>query len=195
MRPRTLDEFVGQETAAGAGAAAAPRDRAGRAALRDLLGAAGLRQEHAGAADRRPHARPLRDLQRRHLRASPTCAGRSRRRAAPAAAGGRRTILFVDEIHRFNKAQQDAFLPHVEDGTIVLIGATTENPYFEVNTPLLSRARIFRFEALSDEDLRALIRRALAGPRARPGRMRRRSWSPRPRSTSSRSPTATPATP
>ncbi|HEU4723767.1 MAG TPA: AAA family ATPase, partial [Candidatus Eisenbacteria bacterium] len=60
-------------------------------------------------------------------------------------ATGQSTILFVDEIHRFNKAQQDAFLPHVEDGTIILIGATTENPYFSVNTPLLSRARIFRF--------------------------------------------------
>lgn len=73
-----------------------------------------------------------------------------------------RTILFVDEIHRFNKAQQDAFLPHVEDGTIVLIGATTENPYFEVNSPLLSRARIFRFDPLGEEQIGALLDRALA---------------------------------
>src|SRR5204863_7542889 len=58
--------------------------------------------------------------------------------------GGERTVLFVDEIHRFNRAQQDAFLPHVEDGTILLIGATTENPYFSVNSPLLSRTRIYR---------------------------------------------------
>lgn len=71
----------------------------------------------------------------------------------------RRTILFVDEIHRFNKAQQDAFLPHVEDGTLILIGATTENPYFEVNAPLLSRARIFRFAALPDEAVRHLLDR------------------------------------
>src|SRR5205807_7450263 len=84
------------------------------------------------------------------------------RRSASSGGAGQRTILFVDEIHRFNRAQQDAFLPHVEDGTIVLIGATTENPYFEVNSPLLSRARIFRFEALEDADVRALIRRALA---------------------------------
>src|SRR5438067_1314925 len=66
---------------------------------------------------------------------------------------GRRTVLFVDELHRFNKAQQDAILPHVEDGTLTLIGATTENPSFEVIAPLLSRSRVFRLEALSREDL------------------------------------------
>ena len=74
---------------------------------------------------------------------------------------GQRTILFVDEIHRFNKAQQDAFLPHVEKGTIILIGATTENPYFEINSPLISRSRIYRFEPLTDEQVRAIIERAL----------------------------------
>ena len=74
---------------------------------------------------------------------------------------GRKTILFVDEIHRFNKAQQDAFLPHVEDGTIVLIGATTENPYFEVNSPLISRSRIFRFEQLAAEQIERIIRNAI----------------------------------
>ena len=72
-----------------------------------------------------------------------------------------RTLLFVDEIHRFNKAQQDAFLPHVEDGTIVLIGATTENPYFSVNAPLLSRARVYPFQALSDDEVAELLTRAL----------------------------------
>ncbi len=78
------------------------------------------------------------------------------------AASGRRTILFCDEIHRFNKSQQDAFLPHVEDGTIILIGATTENPSFEVNRPLLSRAPVFILEPLSVEDLREVILGALA---------------------------------
>lgn len=73
-----------------------------------------------------------------------------------------RTLLFVDEIHRFNKAQQDAFLPHVEDGTVVLIGATTENPYFSINAPLLSRARIYPFQALTDEDIATVLERALA---------------------------------
>jgi len=77
---------------------------------------------------------------------------------------GRRTIVFVDEIHRFNKAQQDAFLPHVEDGTVTLIGATTENPSFAVNAPLLSRCKVFRLERLAEADLEALLRRALADP-------------------------------
>jgi putative ATPase len=74
----------------------------------------------------------------------------------------RRTLLFVDEIHRFNKAQQDAFLPHVEDGTVILIGATTENPYFSVNAPLLSRARLFPFQPLTEEDISTVLDRALA---------------------------------
>ncbi len=74
---------------------------------------------------------------------------------------GQRTILFVDEIHRWNKAQQDALLPHVEDGTIVLIGATTENPYFEVIGPLVSRSRIFQFEPLADDEVEAILNQAL----------------------------------
>ncbi len=74
---------------------------------------------------------------------------------------GRRTVLFVDEIHRFNKAQQDAFLPHVEAGTIVLIGATTENPSFEVNSALLSRAKVYVLKPLGTDDLTAILRRAV----------------------------------
>lgn len=74
---------------------------------------------------------------------------------------GKRTILFLDEIHRFNKAQQDAFLPHVEDGTIILIGATTENPSFEVNSALLSRCRVFVLKALSENDIQTLLERTL----------------------------------
>src|SRR3954451_19165897 len=72
-----------------------------------------------------------------------------------------RTVLFVDEIHRFNKGQQDAILPYVEDGTVILIGATTENPSFEVNSPLLSRSRVIVLQALTDDDVRALLLRAL----------------------------------
>jgi putative ATPase len=75
---------------------------------------------------------------------------------------GKRTILFVDEIHRFNKAQQDAFLPHVESGAITLIGATTENPSFSVNSAVLSRCRVFRLDAISVDDLATLLERALA---------------------------------
>lgn len=78
---------------------------------------------------------------------------------------GERTILFVDEIHRFNKAQQDAFLPYVERGSIVLIGATTENPSFEVNSALLSRCKVFVLQALSVQDLVGLLRRGLSDPR------------------------------
>lgn len=77
---------------------------------------------------------------------------------------GKRTILFVDEIHRFNKGQQDALLPHVEDGTVTLIGATTENPSFELNAALISRARVVVLESLKPEDVRALLDRALAHP-------------------------------
>jgi len=73
----------------------------------------------------------------------------------------RRSVLFIDEIHRFNKAQQDALLPHVEDGTVTLIGATTENPYFEVNSALLSRMRVWRLEPLTNDDVAVIVRRAL----------------------------------
>ena len=78
---------------------------------------------------------------------------------------GRRTVLFIDEIHRFNKTQQDALLPAVEDGTIILIGATTENPYFEVNSALISRSRIFRLKALDEADIITLLRRAITDER------------------------------
>ena len=74
---------------------------------------------------------------------------------------GRATVLFIDEVHRFNKAQQDAFLPHVENGTVVFVGATTENPSFELNNALLSRARVYVLKALGSEDIEAVLRRAL----------------------------------
>ena len=77
---------------------------------------------------------------------------------------GQRTVLFIDEIHRFNKAQQDSILPHVEDGTVILIGATTENPSFEINSPLLSRSRVVVLNALTDEDVATIVQRALTDP-------------------------------
>src|SRR5680860_1469883 len=77
------------------------------------------------------------------------------------AGGGEGTILFLDEIHRFNKAQQDVLLPAVEEGLVWLVGATTENPYFEVNSALLSRCRVYELRALEEEDVLALLRRAL----------------------------------
>src|SRR6201999_879770 len=76
--------------------------------------------------------------------------------------GGRTTVFFLDEIHRFNKAQQDALLPAVEEGLIVLVGATTENPYFEVNSALISRTQIYELHELTPEDIATLLRRALA---------------------------------
>ena len=91
-------------------------------------------------------------------------------------AEGRRTILFVDEIHRFNQAQQDAFLPYVEEGTIVLIGATTENPSFEVNAPLLSRSRVYRLERLAEDDLVLLLRARPRRRDTRPGQRCRSSF-------------------
>jgi putative ATPase len=90
-----------------------------------------------------------------------------RARQRQAATGGR-TILFLDEIHRFNKAQQDALLPAVEEGLVTLIGATTENPYFEVNSALLSRTRVYELDALTPADLRLLLDRALASGECRP---------------------------
>ncbi len=77
-------------------------------------------------------------------------------------AEGKRTLLFIDEIHRFNKAQQDVLLPDVEEGTVILVGATTENPFFTVNSPLVSRSRIFQFQPLSSEDIKTLVLRAAA---------------------------------
>jgi putative ATPase len=85
-------------------------------------------------------------------------------------AGGR-TILFIDELHRFNKAQQDALLPHVEDGTVTLIGATTENPYYELNSPLLSRLRVYRLDPLDTEDLATIVNRALTDADGLAGRV------------------------
>jgi putative ATPase len=85
-------------------------------------------------------------------------------------AGGR-TVLFIDELHRFNKAQQDALLPHVEDGAITLLGATTENPYYELNSPLLSRMRVYRLDPLDADDLRAIVERALTDAAGLAGRV------------------------
>ena len=161
MRPRTFEEFVGQEHLVGPGALLRRAIEAddlpsaifwgppgcGKSTLAGLI-AHYTRSEFVNFSAVLSGVGEVRKAME---------AARERRRAL-----SRRTTLFVDEIHRFNRAQQDAFLPTVEDGTIVLIGATTENPYFEVNTPLLSRARIFRFNPLTEADLRALVERALS---------------------------------
>lgn len=159
MRPRTLDEFVGQHELLGTGRAlraAIERDAvpsmilwgppgSGKTTLAQIIAQStgayfeGMSAVSAGVADLR---RVVRE------------AG-ARRRV------GKRTVLFIDEIHRFNKAQQDAVLPYVEDGTVTFIGATTENPSFEVNSALLSRARVFVLQSLSDDDIGTIVDRAL----------------------------------
>jgi putative ATPase len=160
MRPRDLDEFVGQTHLLG------PESALARAiehdALRSLIlwGPPGSgKTTLARIIARRTRARFVHfsavTSGVREVRAVTDAASRERR------GGGSRTILFVDEIHRFNKAQQDAFLPFVEDGTITLIGATTENPSFEINSALLSRSRVVRLERLSDDELVRVLRHAL----------------------------------
>ena len=160
MRPHTLDEFAGQEQILGPGKALRRAIEEDRIASFIFWGPPGCGKSTLAAII-------ARSTRCHFVTFSAVTSGVPELRKVIQAARerragqGLRTILFVDEIHRFNKAQQDAFLPHVEDGTIALIGATTENPYFEVNSPLLSRARIFRFEALTDAQVEQILRAAL----------------------------------
>lgn len=161
MRPTSLDEFVGQEHIIGPGKLLRHAIESGEIGSAIFWGPPGCGKSSLAAIIAKTCkcdfenfsavTSGVADVRRIIARA------KERRRLY-----GRKTILFVDEIHRFNKAQQDAFLPHIEDGTITLIGATTENPYFEVNSPLISRSRIFRFEQLTNEQVEKVIRAALA---------------------------------
>jgi putative ATPase len=160
MRPRTLDEFVGQESLLGEGRAlrtaiergAAPSmilwgpPGSGKTTLAEIIAAStGAHFDRMSAV-----SAGVADLRRVVNEA------RARRRV------GTHTVLFIDEIHRFNKAQQDAILPYVEDGTLTFIGATTENPSFEVNSALLSRARVFVLHPLADDEVGIIVDRALS---------------------------------
>jgi putative ATPase len=164
MRPRTLEEVAGQDDLVGPGATFRT------ALLRDqppsmiLWGPPG--------SGKTTLARLISDLTRaRFVSFSAVLSSIKDIKEIMASAdresasGGRRTLLFIDEIHRFNRAQQDAFLPHVEQGTIVLVGATTENPSFSVNAALLSRCSVFVLNPLGEEDLLQVLRRALSDPR------------------------------
>jgi putative ATPase len=161
MRPETLGEFIGQQQLLGPGKLLRRALESKELPSLILWGPPGtgkttLARLLAGES----HAR--------FVAMSAVMAGVKELREAVAEAAtrrdqqGERTVLFIDEIHRFNKAQQDALLPHVEAGTVVLIGATTENPSFEVNAALLSRAKVVVLQALSEPDLRAVLDRALA---------------------------------
>jgi putative ATPase len=164
MRPRTLAEFVGQEHLLGEGSALRAALESGQPHSMILYGPPGtgkttlarLAAEHADAAFEEVSAV---NAGRAEVRA--VIARAQERRQSPPAPNGRATIFFLDEIHRFNKAQQDALLPAVEDGLVTLIGATTENPYFEVNSALLSRAQVYELHSLDATDVEALLRRAL----------------------------------
>lgn len=163
MRPRSLEEFVGQGHLVGEGRLVRRiLDEGGPLPSLILWGGPGTGKTTL--------ARLLARMSGSHFAAiSAVGSGVKEVREALADARaarrrGRRTVLFIDEIHRFNKAQQDALLPAVEDGTIALIGATTENPSFEVNAALLSRCRVLVLNALGEDEVAAILRRALADP-------------------------------
>ena len=186
LRPRSLDELVGQEHLLAEGSAAARRDRAGPAALDDPLRAARLGQDDAGADRGRRGPRRPGGAQRRRGRARRRCARCSSARST-AAQLAEPTVFFLDEIHRFNKAQQDALLPAVEEGLVTLIGATTENPYFEVNSALLSRCQIYELRPLLAERHRGRPAPRGADARApRPTTTRSPSWPRAPAATRAR---------
>jgi len=160
LRPRTLDEIVGQEHLVAPGAPLRVLAESDRVVSSILWGPAGTGKTTL--------ARVLADTTAKHLTTlSATAAGVKDVREAMADAErrlgeqGQGTMLFIDEVHRFSKSQQDVLLPAVEDGLVVLVGATTENPFFEVNPPLLSRASLWRLHPLTPDNLRTLVRRGL----------------------------------
>jgi putative ATPase len=171
MRPRTLDEFIGQEHIVGPGRLLRRAIQADQLSSLIFYGPPGTGKTTL--------ARIIANTTHAHFIAlNAVLSGVKDIRAAIEAAKdklgmfGQRTILFVDEVHRFNKAQQDALLPHVENGTVILIGATTENPYFEVNKALVSRSRIFQLRRLNEDDLRQVVHQTLADPERGYGKLK-----------------------
>lgn len=169
MRPETLDDYVGQEQAVGKGSwlrAAIEHDVLSSVILYGPAGTGKTTLAHIIAAHTRSEFVEVSAVTGtvKDLRAVIEDA---RRRLM---AYDRRTILFIDEIHRFNRSQQDALLHAAENRTVIMVGATTENPYFEVNTALLSRARVVELTPIADDDVAKLVRRALASPKGLDGR-------------------------
>jgi putative ATPase len=170
MRPRSLDEFVGQEHLVSERGALRRMIERGHLTSMVLWGPPGSGKTTLARLLAQEVDAPFATL-------SAVMSGVADVRAVIARArewidqGGGSSVLFIDEIHRFNKSQQDALLPQVEDGTITLIGATTENPYFEVNSALLSRLRVFRLEPLSNDNLRSVVAAALADERGFGGKL------------------------
>ncbi|MEA3351969.1 MAG: AAA family ATPase [Chloroflexota bacterium] len=164
MRPRTLDEFVGQDHIIGDGKLLR------RAIQADRLFASIILWGPPGTGKTTLATVIANHTQAHFETLSAVLDGKARLREVLSGALERRklyhkkTVLFIDEVHRWNKAQQDALLPHVENGTLTLIGATTENPYFEVIGALVSRSRVFQLHPLRDEDVQTLLGRALADP-------------------------------
>ncbi|MEJ2763181.1 replication-associated recombination protein A [Photobacterium sp. MCCC 1A19761] len=160
MRPRTVEEYIGQRHILGEGKPLRRALEAGHLHSMILWGPPGTgKTTLAEVAAHYANAEVE--------RVSAVTSGVKEIRAAIEKArenkmAGRRTILFVDEVHRFNKSQQDAFLPHIEDGTVTFIGATTENPSFELNNALLSRARVYKLKSLEQDEVLAVIEQALA---------------------------------
>ena len=168
MRPRALDEFVGQEKLLGPGKplrTQIERDEIGSIILWGPPGCGKTTLARIIARMTRAEFIPFSAVLAGIKEIKQVMAEAQRARHT-----GRRTIVFVDEVHRFNKAQQDAFLPHVEAGNIILIGATTENPSFEVIAPLLSRTKVYVLEMLTPEQVVTVLRRALADPERGLGR-------------------------
>ncbi len=169
MRPQTLDEFIGQEKLLGPGKplrTQIERDDLGSMILWGPPGCGKTTLARIIARMTRSDFVPFSAVVSGIKEIKDVMAAAMRGRRA-----GRRTIVFIDEVHRFNKAQQDAFLPHVEAGNITLIGATTENPSFEVIAPLLSRTKVYVLEALTREQIVTLLRRALGDPERGLGQM------------------------